>query len=282
MAAGQDPSSTEIVADPRIPTVLSNIASIQFAKGSICGAIKDYKHCLSMQKNLLDRDLIAEANTMASLGRIFRMIGHLHAAVEWYEEALELRSEVLGETHMSLSSDLLAIAEMHYRLEELDLSLATFSDCLHIFRSNPGSDAGLLSSILYKMGIICSQLDDQSNAEGYYEEAIIATRSIVGSSGGEPANRPIFAKSQYCLANIRQNQGRTSSAVKCVEEAIEYGLLEENTDVFGTLTFLLQLYASSGNTIKVKYYSERIAELEQEEGDSGRRKRPRMYGALAA
>jgi len=116
MEAGSDPTSA-IALDPRIPDILSNIARIQFEQGSICGAIKVYKYCLTMQRTLSDRDVIAEANTMTALGRIFRVVGRTEAAIEWHEEALELRAKLLGETHMSLAPDLLAIAKIHYRLE---------------------------------------------------------------------------------------------------------------------------------------------------------------------
>jgi tetratricopeptide (TPR) repeat protein len=275
--------SARAIVDPRMPSILSNIARIQFVNGSICDAIKVYKYCLSIQRNLIKRDSVAEANTLSVLGRIFRMLGRHRAAIDWHEEALELRTKVMGGSHMSLSSDLLAIAKIHYRLEELDLSLATFSDCLHVLRSNPCSSTGLISSILCNMGIICSLLDDQRNAQGCYEEAITTARPIVDS---DPACRPILAKSQYYLATIRQAQGSISMAVECAEEAIQYGLLLEGSgDQLSILRFLLQLYSSCEDREKAQFYSDKIAEIEHKEDDSGQRKKPRgprSHGAPAA
>ena len=96
---------------------------------------------------------------MSMVGSIYRQLGRFDSAIEWHEKALELRIEVLGENHIGLSSDLIAIGHIHYCQRELDLSLAVFSDYTDLqnrYLSSESSiaDPSLLASIWYKMGQI--------------------------------------------------------------------------------------------------------------------------------
>ena len=107
---------------------------------------------------------------MSMVGSIYRQLGRFDSAIEWHEKALELRIEVLGEDHIGLSSDLIAIDHIHYCQRKLDFSLAAFSECIALQnRSLPAADntsiadPGLLTSIWYKTGQICTQLEDGPN-----------------------------------------------------------------------------------------------------------------------
>jgi len=242
---------------------------------------------------LVNRDLLAEADTMSKMGCIFRQVGRLDAAIAWYEAAIVVRTEVLGEEHIALSSDLLAIGNIHYRQRQFDHALAAFSECMSLHHSHSNSDLSLVVSILDKMGAICIQLDDRSNATDCYEEAVRIARSagVDRTVGREPlssiAARTV-ARSLYNLALIHNAEGRICEAIDCAEEA--FGILESsiavqnatNNNAPAVVAFLIRLYHRKGDAEKVCKYSERISELEQYYNEGRPEKRSKCHGAPAA
>ncbi len=200
--------------DPSIVTVMNNMGHVEFAKGAVGKAIAIFKRCLTVQRSLVNRELLAEADTMSKIGCIFRQLGRLDAAIEWYEAAIVVRTEVLGEAHIGLSSDLLVIGNVHYRQRQLDHALAAFLEYRSLHRSYPDSDPSLVVSILDKMGAICTQLHDQSNARQCYEDAVNVARSATDSRLplSSVAARTV-ARSLYNLALIHSTKGRICEAI---------------------------------------------------------------------
>mmetsp|Transcript_28402 Transcript_28402/g.42122 ORF Transcript_28402/g.42122 Transcript_28402/m.42122 type:complete len:413 (-) Transcript_28402:90-1328(-) len=280
------------ISDPSIVTVMNNMGHVQFAKGAIGNAIAIFKRCLTVQRSLVNRDLLAEADTMAKIGCIYRQVGRLDAAIAWYDAAVVVRTDVLGEEHIDLSSDLLALGNIYYRQRQLDNALAAFSECISLHRSHPNRDPSLVVSILDKMGAICSKLHDRSNATDCYEEAVCIARSAgVGRTvGREPlsSTAATSTRSLYNLALIHDAEGRICEAIDCAEEA--FGILESSIAVQNAtkneapvvLAFLIRLLHKKGDTEKVCKYSERISALEQACNEGRPEKRSKFLGAPAA
>ena len=224
---------------------------------------------------------------MSMVGSIYRQLGRFDSAIEWHEKALELRIEVLGENHIGLSSDLIAIGHIHYCQRELDLSLAAFSEYTDIQnRSLPNAgttdgiaDPGLLASIWYKMGQICMQLEDGPNAKKCYEGAVDVARSALVGTAGDMREAPqaastinvcavYIAKALYTLALVHRIEGD--------EEAIHYRLLDEsmtgisNDSTSTILSFVMRLYEDKGDAAKVQMYYQKISELETSRRDDER------------
>ena len=167
---------------------------------------------------------------------------------------------------------------------ELDHTLAAFSEYQSLHQSYPDSDPSLVVSILDKMGAICTQLHDQSNARECYEDAVNVARSATDSRQplSSVAARTV-ARSLYNLALIHSTEGRICEAIDCVEEAIQFGILESSSNTFCILVFVKQLYLKNGNTENAQKYSKKISELEQDAGSGGRPgKRSKPCGAPAA
>jgi tetratricopeptide (TPR) repeat protein len=280
------------ISDPSIVTVMNNMGHVQFAKGAIGKAIAIFTRCLTVQRSLVNRDLLAEADTMSKMGCISRHVGRFDAAIAWYEAAIVVRTEVLGEAHIGLSSDLLAIGNIHYRQRQFDHALAAFSECMSLHRSHPKSDLSLVVSILDKMGAICIQLDNRSNAADCYEEAVHIARSagVDRTVGREPLSKiaASFARSLHNLALIHNAQGCINEAIDCAEEA--FRILESsiavrnatNNNATAVLAFLIRLYHRKGDAEKACKYSERISELEQYYNEGRPEKKSKCHGAPAA
>jgi len=232
---------------------------------------------------------------MSMVGSIYRQLGRFDSAIEWHEKALELRIEVLGEDHIGLSSDLIAIGHIHYCQRELDLSLAAFSEYTDIQnRSLPNAgttdgiaDPGLLASIWYKMGQICMQLEDGPNAKKCYEGAVDVARSALVGTASDTREAPqaastikvcavYIAKALYKLALVHRIEGDICTAIACAEEAIQYRLLDEsmigisNDSTSTILSFVMRLYEDKGDAAKVQMYYQKISELETSRRDDER------------
>ena len=300
-------------ANPRIAFVLNNMGHIHFKKGDMQNAITFYKKCFNAQKSFPEdrRDLLVEAGTASTIGSIYRRIGRLNAAIDWYETAIELRTEVLGEHHISLSSDLIAIGHIHYRQKKLDFSLAAFSECVHLFSGSISApDPGLLASILFKMGEICVELEDLSNAINCYEDAVHVARTAVGCSWTSSTDTPkpvsscsketccevLIIRCLYKLSNIYHEEGNISKAIDCAEEAVQFGLLDAsnllpargNERLTRILSFMIRLYQEKEDDAKVQLYCRRLAEVEdyddemRDDGTGRPTKRTKLFGARAA
>jgi tetratricopeptide (TPR) repeat protein len=123
------------ISDSRIVTVVGNMGHVQYAKGGAAAvrtSITLYKQCLRLQRSLSSRDLLAEANTLSKIGFIFRQGGRLDTAITWYEDALEVRTEVLGDDHVGLSSDLLAIGNSTTVRENFTAPLLPFQSACRL------------------------------------------------------------------------------------------------------------------------------------------------------
>jgi tetratricopeptide (TPR) repeat protein len=294
-------------ANPRIAFVLNNMGHIHFKKGDMQNAIMFYQQYLDAQKSFPEdrRDLLVEAGTASTIGSIYRRIGRLNAAIDWHETAIKLRTEVLGEHHMSLSSDLIAIGHIHYCLRQLDFSLAAFSECVELFSlSICAPDTGLLASILFKMAGICIELDDRSAAINCYEDAVDAARAAVGSSSTSSTSKstvtPSLASScfkrtccevliircLYNLARLHQEEGNISKAIDCAEEAVKFGLLDASTvlprneSLTRILSFMIRLYHEKGDDAKIQLYCRRLSEVVDD--CSRQPKRTKLFCARAA
>jgi len=249
------------ISDSRIVTVIGNMGHVLYAKGGAAAmgtAITIYNQCLRLQRSLSSRDLLAEANTMSKIGCIFRLGGRLDTAIEWYEGAIEVRTEVLGDYHVGLSSDLLAIGNILYRQRELDSALAAFSEYLSLDRSSsPDSEACFFVHVLDKMGAICVQLEDETNARACYEDLVsIARAEVVHSKSLAMA----FARSLYNLAVIHNAEGHISKAIASVEESIQVGILESSL-ASRCLALIKFLYLKKGDEEKVQMYQRMISDL---------------------
>jgi len=294
--------------NPRIVTILNNMGHIHFTKGDMQNSIMCYKQCLNAQKSFPEdkRDLLAEAGTASMIGCIYRRIGRLNAAIDWHETAINLRTKVLGEDHISLSSDLIAIGHIHYSQRKLDFSLAAFSECIEVLNGSvpadsiSAADPGLLTSILFKMGGICIELEDRLSAINCYEDAVnVARAAAVGSSSTSSTGTPdcsektcevLIIRSLYKLARIHQEEGNISKAIDCAEEAIQFGLLDaptvlvvpaRNESMARILSFMLRLYQDKGDDAKVQLCCRRLSEVVLD--DTGRpTKRTKLFGARAA
>jgi len=300
--------------NPRIVTILNNMGHIHFTKGDMQNAIMFYKQCLNAQKSFPEdrRDLLAEAGTASMIGCIYRRIGRLNAAIDSYETAIKLRTKVLGEDHISLSSDLIAIGHIHYSQRKFDFSLAAFSECVDLLNGSvpadsiSAADPGLLTSILFKMGGVCIELEDRLSAINCYEDAVDFARAGVGSSSTTSPSTPsklatccsektcevLIIRSLYKLARIHQEEGNISKAIDCAEEAIQFGLLDASTvlprneSMARILSFMLRLYQDKGDDAKVQLYCRRLSEVvddHDDEADSSRpTKRTKLFCARAA
>lgn len=275
------------LSDSRIVTVVGNMGHVQYAKGGAAAvgtSITLYKQCLRLQRSLSSRDLLAEANTMSKIGCIFRQRGRFDTAITWYEGAIEVRTEILGDNHAGLSSDLLAIGNIHYRQGELDCALAAFSECLSLDRSSsPDNDPCFLVHVLLdKMGAICVQLDEQTFARACYEDLVsIARAEAIHSRSLAMA----FARSLYNLAVIHNAEGRLSKAIDSAEESIQVGILESSL-ASKCLAFIICLYLKKGDAEKVQMY-QMISDLGEDENSGCRpakrcKKNKKNQGAAAA
>jgi tetratricopeptide (TPR) repeat protein len=195
-----------------------------------------YQHSLVTQRSSLKRDLLTEATALSSVGQICSRLGFLDAAIGAHEEALSLKSRVLGDNHFDISTTLFAIANIHFNEKDYELALMTFKDCLDIRRSN-SCNAEDISTVLFNIAAVSAENGNPTQAIDFFNQAI----SVETASTSE--SNDTILQCIHHIATLHQSQGKIDEAIKSALQASELALSDEKV----SLSYKLELIRLSGN-----------------------------------
>jgi tetratricopeptide (TPR) repeat protein len=227
------------LTDPQIIASFHNIARTHCLNGddqSLRKALAVYQHSLVTQRSSLKRDLLTEATALSSVGQICSRLGFLDAAIGAHEEALSLKSRVLGDNHFDISTTLFAIANIHFNEKDYELALMTFKDCLDIRRSN-SCNAEDISTDLFNIAAVSAENGNPTQAIDFFNQAI----SVETASTSE--SNDTILQCIHHIATLHQSQGKIDEAIKSALQASELALSDEKV----SLSYKLELIRLSGN-----------------------------------
>jgi tetratricopeptide (TPR) repeat protein/predicted Ser/Thr protein kinase len=95
---------------------------------------------------------VEEADMLDGLGEVFLAHGKLEEAKSHFQQAADLRKELLGEDHPSLAHTLTSLGDLHVQAGELDAARTSYEDALGISERAFGSLHPEVASLLERIG----------------------------------------------------------------------------------------------------------------------------------
>jgi serine/threonine-protein kinase len=135
-------------------------------------------------------------------------------ARDYYDRAIALRREVLGEDHPTTSFSLTNLASLLVQTGRPEEALPAFREALAIRENAFGPDHPAVASVLYQMGWAHANLESWEAARDFYERALSIRQAVMGE------NHPSAAVLYNALASVARNQGRHSEALGLLEKAL--------------------------------------------------------------
>jgi len=166
-----------------------------------------------VETELADRPII-RARLMATMGSVYRSLGHFDKSRPLLEGALGLRTEAFGEQHQLVAETQALLGLLLFDTGDYEESrrayesaLATREDIFGPEHTAVASTASGLAAVHWKMG-------NFAEAEEYYERCIRITREQLGSDD------PTLASALTGLAIVLDKTGKYERSGELHEEAI--------------------------------------------------------------
>jgi tetratricopeptide (TPR) repeat protein/predicted Ser/Thr protein kinase len=157
----------------------------------------------------------------AELAESYNNLALLHATVdrndlarEFYDRAIELRREVLGEDHPTTSFSLTNLASLLVQTGRAEEALPAFREALAIRRNAFGPQHPAVASVLYQTGWAHANLGRHAQARDFYEQALAIRSDVMGDE------HPSVAVLYNALASVAREQGDHAEALNLLDRAL--------------------------------------------------------------
>lgn len=170
---------------------------------------------LPMQRRSMG-DHPAVAETLNSLGMVAQNLDRLDDASRHYNEALKLRTRILGPTHPDTSATRNNLAALYYQQSDFARAAPIFRENLEEQRSALGDDHPSVATSRNNLAVVLAMLGRLDEAEPEYREALRIRRKAYGEG-----HRSV-ASTRYHLGRLLGEKGEVKEA-----EALMRGALEQ-------------------------------------------------------
>jgi tetratricopeptide (TPR) repeat protein len=128
---------------------------------------------------LIERDVVA-AGLLNTFGFNLDSMGELSAAKPYYEQALQIWRDVLGDQHPNTASSLNNMGHLLQAMGELSAAKPYYEQALQIYRDVLGDQHPDTAISLNNMGGLLQAMGELSAAKPYYEQALAIFERALG------------------------------------------------------------------------------------------------------
>jgi eukaryotic-like serine/threonine-protein kinase len=196
--------STSSANPLHLSTVLNNLGVTAYNRGHLQDAADWYGRALEASRRLANRSTYA--TTAQNLGVVHRMLGRLDAASALLQEAVDIRTELMGPDHSQTAIAQVHLGEVRLRQGRLDDARAVLSVALGTQRATLADGHVDLARSTSAMGALLCRTGEAASAAALFEEALRIRRTHLGVDHWLVAS--VEGQFGECLAR----QGRTSDA----------------------------------------------------------------------
>jgi len=229
---------------PHILISLLNIAQIHRRLGNYASAIGKYYQVHEIQVETHGRNSLQAAATLSSLGQLKYLQHNFGAALELFQEALQIQRIHFGETEsLDIACTLSSIGLVLFNTGLHEQSKACFSESLRIRQSMLGKDHLDTAIHLYNLATVYWESGDEECAIHLYKETLRIER-LYGNHGD------VILTLQY-LGIVHQKRGELDKALDCFMEALKnerkHGSEPNGSAVAKLLNLIGNLHLQTGN-----------------------------------
>jgi serine/threonine-protein kinase len=186
----------------------------------------------------------AQAQTLMTLGRVYRHLGEYGRAAPLLERALELHRKVYGDRHLNTVEARVALAEAYRNLYRVGPAEALLRQALATERSLLGPASPRVARTLTELSMVRRDAGDLAAAERLAREALEMRRRLY------PGDHPDVAQGTHYLAGLLRRRGDLRQAVPLYEQALAMRqrlYRGDHVDIAESLTDIAMVHERTGD-----------------------------------
>ena len=236
--------------------------------GTICCVhfnLKAAQRFASFALELISRDSMLHhsyaAPTHSLMGQVFFQMGAFKEGKRHLQHSLNLKLQLLGSEHPTLSSSYSNLATVLSNQGDLKQAKEYHERALAIRQQTLGPQHPDVASSYNNLANVLSKQGDLKQAKEYHERALAIQQQILGPQ------HPDVASSYNNLANLLSNQGDLKQAKEYHERALairQQTLGPQHPDVASSYNNLANLLSKQGDLKQAKEYHERALAIQQQ------------------
>ena len=183
------------------------------------------------------------ATSLHNLAFLYKNMGRYAAAEPLFQQALEIRKDVLGENHPDYAQSLDNLANIKTDIERYAEAELLYLQALKIRKDVLGENHPDYAECLNNLGYLNMIMVRYVEAEPLFQQALKIQKDVLGE------NHPDYANSVNLLANLYRNMGRYAEAELLFQQALKIRkekLGEDHYDYGTSLSNLASLFQIMG------------------------------------
>jgi tetratricopeptide (TPR) repeat protein len=199
--------------NPRIPSILNDLAEYQNQAGRYEEALRSVRRSLAIREKTLPPDHPDFGNAYNTLGNIESSRNRQPEAAAAFERAIEIERKQYGPKHWLVAGALMGLATAHQAQGHLDLALRYDREALDIFQSRNPEDPNI-GKVLVNVGEVLRLQGKPAEALESYRKALAIFEKTLG------ADNPNLAFPLSGIAQVLPKLGRAAEAIAPAERAV--------------------------------------------------------------
>jgi serine/threonine protein kinase/tetratricopeptide (TPR) repeat protein len=160
-------------------------------------------------------DPLIRARLLATLGVVYRSLGHYEEAEAMLVEALDLRRRALGTEHVDVASTICDLARLLANKGDYRRAEEQYREALEMRRRLLGEEHADIANNLHLLAKLLKTTGDYVGAEALFRESLEMQRQLLG------ADHPDIANSLNDLAGLLNAKGNYEGAEPLYRESLE-------------------------------------------------------------
>jgi CHAT domain-containing protein/tetratricopeptide (TPR) repeat protein len=184
------------------------------ARGKYAEAVRAFRHCLDVVKEVYGPDHPNTARSLANLGALLKKSGKAALGKPYLEQAVALHRKVMGDDHPDTAAALVHLGSALATLGKLAQARPLLEESLAIRRSALGNLHPRTAESLNVLGTLLLQAGEVRPAQRCLEEALTIRRKVL------PAGHVSIAESLTNLGQALAAAGEYGPSRRCTEEGL--------------------------------------------------------------
>ena len=234
------------VSKKNLSVTLCNIANVAKMMNEWSNALSYYSEALSAADAESDGEHQSEniANILTAMAGVHEVEGHLSCAEKRLKHALQIRRNVLGNSHFNVSTSLNALGLVQFRTGENEMALSSFMESLKIRSSIEGVTPAQISTVSNNVATVYKSMGDLDKALYFYNLTLSLEKTEMSDDMSKSAESYIVRHTLSTLqhiASVYKEKQDFPRALEYYQEAITFCI--DNRNVISR-DEILHLYAS--------------------------------------